>query len=144
MPFTNGVVDRPWVVGREFESHVHHENAFLIEKCISSCQESDDESLSLGPQRLYKNFGVGTYAPLRRPRIPLFKGGESVIRLSLGRRLVNLLPVAQRTNAFTNVFFVVLPTTPCCNETGLRHRVSPCRSAYFASPWWLLTLISQT
>ena len=25
---TNGVVDRPWVVGREFESHVHHENAF--------------------------------------------------------------------------------------------------------------------
>ena len=25
--FTNGVVDRPWVVGREFESHVHHENA---------------------------------------------------------------------------------------------------------------------
>ena len=32
-------------------------------------------------------------------RIPLFKGGESVIRLSLGRRLVNPLPVAQRTNA---------------------------------------------
>ena len=26
--FTNGVVDRPWVVGREFESHVHHENTF--------------------------------------------------------------------------------------------------------------------
>ena len=25
--FTNGVVDRPWVVGREFESHVRHENA---------------------------------------------------------------------------------------------------------------------
>ena len=25
---TNGVVDKPWVVGREFESHVHHENAF--------------------------------------------------------------------------------------------------------------------
>ena len=24
--FTNGVVDRPWVVGREFESHVHQEN----------------------------------------------------------------------------------------------------------------------
>ena len=30
------------------------------------------------------------------------EGGESVVRLSLGRRLVNLLPVAQRTNAFTN------------------------------------------
>ena len=26
----------------------------------------------------------------------------TVIRLRLGRRLVNLLPVAQRTNAFTN------------------------------------------
>ena len=24
----NGVVDRPWVVGREFESPVHHENVF--------------------------------------------------------------------------------------------------------------------
>ena len=47
------------------------------------------------------NLGVGTYSPIRRPRIPRFKGGESVIRLSLGRRLVNLLPVAQRTNAFT-------------------------------------------
>ena len=31
-----------------------------------------------------------------------------------------------------------------CNETGLRHRVSPCRSAYFASPWWSLTLASLT
>ena len=48
------------------------------------------------------NFGVGTYGPIRRPRIPLFKGGESVIRLSLGRRMVDLLQVAQRTNAFTN------------------------------------------
>ena len=28
--------------------------------------------------------------------------GVAVIRLSLGRRLVNLLPVAQRSNAFTN------------------------------------------
>ena len=31
-------------------------------------------------------------------------GGESVLRLSLGRRLVNLLPVAQRTTAFTGTF----------------------------------------
>ena len=49
-----------------------------------------------------ENLGVGTYGPIRRPRIPLFKGRESVIRLSFGRRLVNLLPVAQWTNAFTN------------------------------------------
>ena len=27
-----------------------------------------------------------------------------------------------------------------CKVTGRRHRVSPCRSAYFAGPWWLLTL----
>ena len=27
-----------------------------------------------------------------------------------------------------------------CKVKGRRHRVSPCRSAYFASPWWLLTL----
>ena len=27
-----------------------------------------------------------------------------------------------------------------CKVTGRRHRVSPCRSAYFASPWWLLIL----
>ena len=27
-----------------------------------------------------------------------------------------------------------------CKVTGRRHRVSPCRSAYFSSPWWLLTL----
>ena len=27
-----------------------------------------------------------------------------------------------------------------CKVTGRRHRVSPCRSAYFASPWWLLNL----
>ena len=27
-----------------------------------------------------------------------------------------------------------------CKVTGRRHRVSPCRFAYFASPWWLLNL----
>ena len=27
-----------------------------------------------------------------------------------------------------------------CEVTGRRHRVSPCRSAYFASPWRLLAL----
>ena len=97
----------------------------------SSCQESD-ESLFLGPQRLQKNIGVGTYSPIRRPRIPLFKGGESVKRVRLGRRLVNILQVAQRTNALHKY----------CKVTWWRHGVSPCRSAYFASPWWLLTLTS--
>ena len=48
------------------------------------------------------------------------------MRLTLGRRWVNLLPVAQRTNAFTNY----------CKETGLRHRVSPCRSFVKALVRW--------
>ena len=30
--------------------------------------------------------------------------------------------------------------TGCCEVTARRHRVSPCRSAYYASPWWLLSL----
>ena len=33
-------------------------------------------------------------------------------------------------------------STSTVRRQVLRHRVSPCRSAYFASPWWLLTLIS--
>ena len=69
-----------------------------------------------------KNLGVGTYGPIRRPRIPLFKGEESVIRLSLGRRLVNLLPVAQRTNAFTNSLFLEgsVEDTPGFGEGSVR------------------------
>ena len=39
--------------------------------------------------------------PHTKTKNPAIQGGESVIRLSLGRRLVNLLPVAERTNAFT-------------------------------------------
>ena len=38
--------------------------------------------------------------------------GVSVIRLSLGRRLVNLLPVAQQTNAFTLGLLVVVYKIP--------------------------------
>ena len=30
-------------------------------------------------------------------------------------------------------------TTPYCKVTGRRHRVSPCRSAYNAGTWWLIT-----
>ena len=55
-----------------------------------------------GSPEIVKNFGVGTYGPTRRPSIPLLKGGESVIWLSSVRRLVNVLPAAQRTNALTN------------------------------------------
>ena len=27
-PITNGIIDRPWVIGRQFKSHVHRQNAF--------------------------------------------------------------------------------------------------------------------
>ena len=37
-------------------------------------------------------------------------------------------------------FFVRAFCRRLCKVTGRRHRVSPCRSAYFASPWRLLTL----
>ena len=37
-----------------------------------------------GSPEIVKNFGVGTYGPIRRPRIPLFKAGKSVTRLRLG------------------------------------------------------------
>ena len=35
---------------------------------------------------------------------------------------------------------ITTPPTRQCEGTGRRHRVSPCRSAYYASPWRLITL----
>ena len=98
------------------------------EKCISSCQESD-KSLPGSPENV-KNLGVGTYSPIRRPRIPRFKGGESVIRLSLGTLLVNLLPVAQWTNVLTprcpgRLFTCGVPCCPAC-----AFRVFGCHSVF--------------
>ena len=87
----------PLVVGRDFECHVHHENAFS--RNMNFLMNLINHS---GSPEIVKNFGVGTYGPIRRPIIRLFKEGESVIRLSLGRRLVNLLPVAKQSNALTN------------------------------------------
>ena len=43
----------------------------------------------------------------RRPvKVQSILGGESVVRLRLGRRLVNRLPVAQRTKTLTNIMYV--------------------------------------
>ena len=41
--FTNGVDGRSWVVGREFESHVHHEDRVLKKSEFphDKCQESE-------------------------------------------------------------------------------------------------------
>ena len=51
----------------------------------------------------------------------------------------------ESTNEFRALVLLLLYLTTesdRCKVTGRRHicRVSPCRSAYFASPWWLLTL----
>ena len=44
----------------------------------------------------------------------------------------------------TNPYNTLPPAVDAmCEVTGRIHRVSPCRSAYFASPWPLLTLTSE-
>ena len=61
----------------------------------------------------------------------------------------NHTPGALRFASLTSYLFsawkgqahlVMSTVSSFCRVTGRRHRVSPCRSAYFASPWWLLTL----
>ena len=54
-----------------------------------------------GFPEIVKNVGLGTYGPIRRLKTRCSEGGGSVIKLSLGRRLVNLLPVTQLTDALT-------------------------------------------
>ena len=48
-------------------------------------------------------------------------------------------PQVSRLSLLTKVADGFLIST-VCKVTGRRHRASPCRSACFASPWWLLTL----
>ena len=55
-----------------------------------------------GSPEIIKELRSRHVQPHTKTKNPAVQGGESVIRLSLGRRLVNLLPVAQRTNALTN------------------------------------------
>ena len=38
--FTNGVDGRTWVVGREFESHVHHEVSFLMSMYVKNLENA--------------------------------------------------------------------------------------------------------
>ena len=57
--------------------------------------------LFLGLQKLEPRVGdTSTRISSLDLNIPPFQGGN-VVRLSLGRHLVNLLPVAQRTHALT-------------------------------------------
>ena len=80
---TRSVDGRAWVVGRDFESHVHHEKCFL--------KESDFPRV----ENLKKYFWIpkkwNRVFVARRPVYPVrSRGGESVVRLRLGKRLVNL------------------------------------------------------
>ena len=68
----------------------------------------------LDPQKLEPRVGV-TGRPVYIRSVP---GGESVMRLRLGRRLVNLLPLAPRTTTFHIGGRVVSPRL-------LQHRLSP-------------------
>ena len=94
----NGVDDRPWVVGREFESHVHHENAFSRKVNFLKNLINHSPWVPRDCQEL-RTWHVRPHTKTKDP--PVQKGG-SVITLSLGRRLANLLPVAQRIRAQTN------------------------------------------
>ena len=93
--FTDGKDGRTWVAGREFESRVHHEIAlkrkagFLID--VKNLKKAS------GSPEIGTACGGGTSSRKIRP-VP---GEESVMRLRLGRRSVNLLPLAQRTKTFT-------------------------------------------
>ena len=75
---TNGVVDIPWVVGRDFESHIHQENAlkkkkvnFLVKNLLnhSPWVPRDCEEL--------RSMHVRPHTKTKDPA-----GGESVTRLS--------------------------------------------------------------
>ena len=90
---TNGVIDRPWVVGREFESHVHHENSF---------QRKINFLMSRTEKYFWIPRDLNHVLVTRWPVYLVCSRGDSVVRLSLGRRSVNLLPVAQRTSALTS------------------------------------------
>ena len=92
------------------------------EKQISSCQEAD-KSLPGSPE-IVKNFGLGTYGPVRTPKSPLFRrGGECYYTKVLGlcRCLVNLLPGAQRTNASTLEAHTTVPFHQTTHKPETHH-----------------------
>ena len=65
----------------------------------------------LNPQKLEPR--VVARRPVEIRSVP---GGESVMRLRLGRRLVNLLPLAQRTKTLKYGVDVCRPSLRCRSE----------------------------
>ena len=92
---TNGVVDRPWVCGswvRSPHRMIHHNKLFQIFpwrtwKILSPVYPGNETAWVYWQVRPY----------IRPTCYPAVSGGESVIRLSLGKLLVNLLQVVKRT-----------------------------------------------
>lgn len=68
-------------------------------KNLSSSMSNLKNTLPVGPKQKWNRVLVTRIDPCIRP-VP---GGDSVVRLSLGRRLVNLLPVGQQTKTLTVV-----------------------------------------
>ena len=54
-----------------------------------------------------KPYNIGPHTKTKDPAVHSAEG-ESILRLSLGRRLVHYSPVAQRTSALTSLIFCVL------------------------------------
>ena len=97
-----GVVERTWAAGREFESRVHHENAFIKKSESPHVKNLRKYVPSLGSQKLEPRAGdTSTRISGLDLNIPPFQGG-GVVRLSLDWRSDNLSPVAQRMNAWTS------------------------------------------
>ena len=89
------------------------------------------------PQQHYscprlKSRGRGSSTMCGRRGASRFRQVGAVIRLSLGRRLVNLSPVAQRTNAFTEVA-VFGPSTPGQTRTPNEGNGTPKRNIFFGT-----------
>ena len=89
---TNGVDGRTWATGREFESW-----KLFINKIEFPHVNNLKNTLPGSPEiRTASWWHVGPFIR-SGPEYPDVPTGESVIRLSLGRPLVNLSPVAPRT-----------------------------------------------
>ena len=81
-------------LGRGFKSHIHHNK--LFQNFLMSNLKNTLPGVYPGNETAWI---IDRSAHISgRPAIPPFQGGESVIRLSLGKLLVNLLQVVKRTN----------------------------------------------
>ena len=80
-------------LGRGFDPHIHHNKLFQI------FPTSNLKNTLPGTPGIETAWILTEVRPYIRPTCyPAVSGGESVIRLSLGKLLVNQLQVVKRTN----------------------------------------------